>query len=454
MIHDGQTIIACSSGGQAAAIAVIRLSGPFILPHFQEAFSFPLSKVKDRKMNLGKIVGPVGELDEACFCFFEGPNSFTGENVLELFVHGNPLNVSRIIDRFLEFSFVRLAKPGEFSLRALQAKKISLAQVEGLDLFLNAISPLALEQGLSLMHGELSREYLALLEGFKKHKAALELLLDFHEDVGEEQARKIFHDTWSAFYFRLTTLAKRVGPNSSSLLRPEVVIAGLPNAGKSTFFNWALSEERALVSSIKGTTRDFLSEDIKFGDVTYRLIDTAGVRDTTDGLEAAGIERTWRRLELAFFSVLLINPFETDSPQLKELLKHKFDLIFFTHADHPGSAEARAILESMFPVLSGQPEIGIPQLGPVELGEFGQKLNNKYVEALEGKPLLVDRHKRLILDAFKQSKYYSSINAIEQDLAIISHELNELGHCLQELLGIVSADDLLDDIFANFCIGK
>lgn len=454
MIHDGKTIIACSTGGQAnTAIAIIRLSGPFSLTDFSHYFSTNLDKHKPREMILTRLLDGKNTVDEICVCFFRNPASYTGENLLELHVHGNRLNVERIISLFLKIPTIREAQPGEFSLRALQNKKISLSQAEGLDLFLNASSPLALEQGMELLNGDLHESYLAIFESYKTHKAALELLLDFHEDVGEEEAWKLLKQSWNNFYSQLSTLVKRVKPNSSKLLKPEIVIAGLPNAGKSTFFNALLSEERAIVSSVAGTTRDYLAEDISIGGVTYRLLDTAGVRETSDFVESEGIKRTKERIERAFFSILLINPFESNLQDIKRLAQISFDFIFYTHADGPGFIEYKNILKTQGVVLSGQ-DISLKQDISQVFQYVEATVNKKYRTLAELKPLLLERHKSLILKSFSVSEGYAQVLASSADVGILSHELNDLAHCLQELLGVVSPDEVLDHIFANFCIGK
>jgi tRNA modification GTPase len=448
MIHDGKTIIACASGAHAhAAIAVIRLSGFKQLSDFQPFFTLQLEPVKPRTMVRAKLTSSGDMVDDICFCYFAAPASYTGENLLELYVHGNTLNVERILALFQTQEFVRLAQPGEFSLRALQNKKLTLSQVEGLDLFLNASTPLALNQGMALLHGDLHQAYLDLFVSYKHHKAALELLLDFHEDVGEEEGRAQLNESWKTFYAQLSSLQKRLDPHSSRLLRPEIVIAGLPNAGKSTLFNRWLGEERAIVSAQAGTTRDYIAEDVQIAGVTYRLVDTAGVREAQDKIESRGIELTQQRLARAFYSVLLINPFESDVGELKKLTEHSFDLIVFTHADCEGFAKA---MEGL--VLSGQTLI--TGKNDNDFSDIGGLVNKKYVEATAHSPILQERHKAVISTCWTSAQTYQNTLQNQSDMAILSHELNTLGHCLQELLGIVSPDEVLDHIFANFCIGK
>jgi tRNA modification GTPase len=448
MIQDGKTIIACASGAHAhAAIAVIRLSGFKQLSDFQSFFSLQLARVKPRTMVRAKLMSGSEMVDDICFSYFAAPASYTGENLLELYVHGNTLNVERILALFQTQKSVRLAQPGEFSLRALQNKKLTLSQVEGLDLFLNASTPLALNQGMALLHGDLHQAYLDLFVSYKHHKAALELLLDFHEDVGEEEGRTQLNVSWKTLYAQLSSLHKRLDPHSSRLLRPEIVIAGLPNAGKSTLFNRWLGEERAIVSAQAGTTRDYIAEDVQIAGVTYRLVDTAGVREAQDKIESRGIELTQQRLARAFYSVLLINPFESDENELKKLMAHSFDLVVFTHADCEGFSDVKKGL-----VLSGQTLFTGKNDNDFKDIEFC--INRKYVEATAHSPILQERHKSVISVCWAMAQTYENTLQNQSDMAILSHELNTLGHCLQELLGIVSPDEVLDHIFANFCIGK
>lgn len=452
MISDDKAIVACATGNHAhCAIAIIRVSGFKSLD--QLAGFFKNKSFHPFQMTRSDFIVDNEVWDDLCYCYFQNPKSYTGENLLELYVHGNTLNVHRILKVLSSLPDFRMAKAGEFTLRALQNNKITLSQAEGLDLFLNASTPLALTQGLSLLHGELHQHYLSLYESFKVHKAALELLLDFHEDVGESQAFESLNSSWKSFKDKIHFLNTKISPHSSRLLRPEVVVAGLPNAGKSTFFNLVLGERRAIVSSTAGTTRDYLTEDFSIKDVTYRLVDTAGIREASDEIEKGGIEFSFDKIKNAFFRILLINPLETDLSSLKNLLNFDFDQIVFTHSDCEGFEAAKdMILRDLGVVLSGHIETSL--VNPSNINWLGNKLNSKYLSLTEHSPILQDRHKQVISAIYDASILYENTRANESDIAILSHELNTLGHCLEELLGIVSPDEVLDHIFSNFCIGK
>jgi tRNA modification GTPase len=454
-LYSDDPIIACSTGTHAnAAMAVIRISGfkslSVFAPFFKKDISGP---IEPRKVYYTKLVLQGQIIDDLCFTYFEGPKSYNGENVLELSVHGNTLNVERILELFVAYGGCRLANPGEFTYRALKNKKLTLSQVEGLDLFLNANSGYALDQGLSLLSGNLQEVYTELYDLFLVHKSSLELSIDFSDDIGEEAARDYFLKSLESFAKKFQTLVKRVQPMEHNLIQPEIVLAGLPNSGKSSLFNYLLSDERAIVSSIAGTTRDYLTEAIVIEGVKYKLIDTAGIRESEDLIEAEGIKRTKKKLAESFFSILLVNPFEIVNG-FAELINNKFDLILFTHSDLPGFKEARQKIEKSHPELGPMGAIDLRSLGQEWELSLHMLINKKYLDETLSKPILLDRHKHLILQTDKILKQYQSLTAYESDVAILSQELNALGHCVSELIGIVSPDQILNSIFSNFCIGK
>ena len=454
-LYSDDPIIACSTCAQVnTAMAVIRVSGFNSLSDFSSFFIKDLNgPIEPRHVYYTKMVLQGQLIDDLCFAFFPGPNSYSGENILELSVHGNTLNIERIINIFIKDGGCRLAYPGEFTYRALKNKKLTLTQVEGIDLFLNANSGYALDQGLSLLSGNLHEVYQEILNLFVIHKSSLELFIDFSDDIGEEAAKKYFRETLNALVKKFQGLVKRVQPMDFNLLQPEIVLAGLPNSGKSSLFNLLLSDERAIVSELAGTTRDYLAETILISGVKYKLVDTAGIREATDLIEAEGIKRTRKKLSESFFSVLLINPFQIVDG-FSDLLQNKFDLIFFTHADLIGFLEAKDFLVKKYPFLGpmGAVDLKNPDL------PFEQKLhasiNKKYLSKISDSPILLDRHKHLILQFSQLLTEYQQLTLNESDVAVISQELNALGHCISELVGIVSPDQILNSIFSNFCIGK
>lgn len=507
-------IIACSTGTLSnTAIAVIRLSGFKSLIDLQPFFSFAIKKVKARTSHLTNIIFENQIFDNGLMVFFPEGESYTGENVLELSVHGNLLNVQRILDLFIEKAHFRSANPGEFTYRALKNKKLSLSQVEGLDMLLNANSNLMLSQGLDILQGELHAQYMRLYGSFIKLKAAVELSIDFSEDMGEEESKLLFQQSFQSFQGQLESLHRRTQGNVSSLLAPEAVLVGQTNAGKSSLFNLLLKHNRSIVSSIAGTTRDYVSEVIHIDGTNFKLVDTAGIRESNDVIENIGIDRAFEILKRAFFKILIVNPFETNAEYLSKLTAINFDLLIISHSDRAGFEKKISSLDlgkikaievamasfesgsigpidltkfksgpigptqnnatsgSMGPVPEKSGSIGpensnfivapIEPVGPKSISESGpieplvkKILAKKFYAATSNSPILLERHRACINELyFKSLDLFNKINTID-DIAILSSEVNIFANYLSELIGIVSPDDVLNSIFANFCIGK
>ena len=493
-LRDDLPIIACSTGGNSnTAIALIRLSGFKDLLDLQKFFSFKLTKVTKRTSHLTNIIFQDKVFDNGLLVYFPAGESFTGENVLELSVHGNQLNIQRIIHLFLENGGFRAAHPGEFSYRALKNKKLSLSQVEGLDMLLNANSSLMLSQGLDILQGDLHAQYMALYDAFIKLKSSIEISIDFSDDVGAEEMQKLFTNSFDKFFKIISSLKSRTEGNLSSLLSPEIVLVGQTNAGKSSLFNILVKEDRSIVSNIAGTTRDYISEVIHVDGTNFKLVDTAGIRESKDVIENIGIKRALEILSRAFFKILIVNPFETEASYLKKFSDIEFDFLLISHSDKEGfenaihgidfsqisvkkiakasfeksksgSIEPLTISGPMGPVLVKVGSIGPSSLksGSIEPANFSgpiepvirANLLEKYQEITANNPILLDRHRQALNKIYSKSLNFSNNIKELDDVAILSSEVNLLGHDLSELIGIVSPDDVLNSIFANFCIGK
>ena len=474
MIHalNDDPIIALSSGSGRAAIALLRLTSPQPFEDLRAAFSFqgdfrPREAITCRLLH-GKCV-----LDQIVLTYFPAPNSYTGEFVLELSVHGNPLNVGRILRFFQDQYQLRLAFPGEFTYRALKHGKLTLSQVEGLDLLLNAQSELGLASGLEGLQGELHQRFLSLREAFISLAASLELAIDFSDDVGEEESRRNFNQCLKQFELQLHILHQRCRGDLSSLLNPSVVLLGKTNAGKSTLFNRLLNTGRSLVSNEEGTTRDYISEFVFTEGTHFQLIDTAGIRKTGQEIEKQGIEKALDLAKKAFYTLYVCNPFQaTEGSLVPEGLKA--DGIVFTHADCEGFCQR--VRELDIPVnletyLSAAPMGAGPETG----GSIGAKLAQKLktapieplcIESLWGKlgeryrektachPIASIRQEQKIKVLYHKLLKFKEVARESDDICIVSNELNLLAKDVDELVGIVSPDDVLKEVFANFCVGK
>ncbi len=505
-LDDDSVIVTCSSGlgfGNTA-VSLIRISGFQNLDHLKKFFSN--QKFRPRVCEYSLLLNSDGSvLDEILYAFFPSPKSYTGENVLELHVHGNQFNVAKIINFFKSLG-MRDAKPGEFTFRALKNRKLTLSQVEGLDLLLNANSDLAHQQGLKILNGELFHLYQKIQSLFLQMRSAVEILIDFSDDVGDDLSLKLYHSSLKSFSQEISSLHHRLSHNSNMLLHPKIVLYGDTNAGKSTLFNYLLQYNRSIVSPIAGTTRDYVSEEFSTDQVVFTLLDTAGVRKTTDEIEHAGIKLTSQILKDAFFRILVINPFLPMNLD-ERIFLGQLDMVVFTHSDQEKFSSAILNFEflknhftngaPLFFSMNDQslncrfiefgpigpngsvvhfheifqfdgsigPEVLSGSIGPVQNGgpiephfEFLFCLKflavAKFHKACEGQPILVERQAHAIQNIHKFLTAHSAELASTDDLGLLSDDVRRLGVLVSELLGITSADDVLAHVFSNFCIGK
>ncbi len=454
-IYSDGPIIACSTNfSQASALNIVRLSGFKDFGSIGPLLSIDPKKIKPRYAHYCSILDKGVVIDDVVITFFPAPHSYNGENILEISVHGNPLLTQKIISLFIDKAKFELARPGEFSYRAMKNNKLSLSQVEGLDLILNANSEYALEQGRSFLSGELQELYQELLTQFLNHKAALEILTDFSDDVGDEQAREQLKNSFDALSFMINKLKTRVSDLNSDLLKPEIVLVGLPNAGKSSLFNSFLKNERAIISSEAGTTRDYIRERIFIENNYFLLVDTAGIRESTNNIEQAGILKSLELIKNAFFKILVINPFEWDDVFFKQISKIKFNCIVFTHSD---MNNFNTLKDSMMAKLPKIPNWSV-NLHSMHKSELIQSLEseiaNHFNRLIKNKPILLERHIYKINNLANSLEEYTQVFKNEVDIGILAAEIRLLEKNINELIGIVSPNDVLRHIFTHFCIGK
>jgi tRNA modification GTPase len=442
---DSDTIISIStSTASNAAIGVIRLSG---FANFNEIQPFFVVNLADLVANKTKRTGIFFNnifYDDVLVTFFKSPASYTGENVLEIACHGNVLILRNIIDLFLKHTSIRQAKAGEFTLRALQNKKLSLSQVEGLDLLLNANNSIMINAGHSIMSGVLHDQYRKLHHAYLALKSHLELGFDFLEDVGEDFFSTNLLINFNKLKDIIFDLYKNSQFSIDQINKLSIVLFGKPNAGKSTVFNKILGRDRSIVSDVAGTTRDYISESILIDNNYFELIDTAGIHESDDLIELKGIERSKQLIDGAFFKVLVVHALDLDISKFMD-----FDYIIITHCD----------------LLSGpiEPVFYKEYIGKIDFIDINTKLiaDSLHHSLLNKLSLLkhdslipIERHRNVISVIYSFIPELTCLIQSNDDLAIISHELNSIGHLIEELVGIVSPDDVLNNIFDNFCIGK
>ncbi len=506
-------IVAVSTSTQSlSAIGIIRITG-----FTSTDFLTPLCSLKSLKPRFAHYISLKDDneiLDDGILLFFPGPNSFTGENVIEFHVHGNPFNLERIVSLLIsKYGFLK-AFPGEFTYRALRNKKMNLTQVEGLDLLLNASSSFGLSKATKIMNNELFDEYTELRNIYISLRSAIELSIDFSDDVGDDEVIALIKRHTDAFETSINNLFKRTQGDLNNLLSPKIGLYGNTNAGKSTLFNFLVGQDRAIVSDIHGTTRDFVSEYIYIDSQAYQLIDTAGLRESSDLIEVEGIKRGKKLINSSFLKFFLINAVtwdgevsdvepsayilthvdkvpEKDIKHLSSLLLKLDKPIFISgpmgaeskigpigpdlkntgpigakYNIGPMGPEVNYQFGPMGPVLFFNGPIGADFLkvdGPMGAGESGSieplftlnhLISDTYKSLAASNPIPLSRHRDLIKDIFNKFTEFKQNVFNNTDLGIVSHEINMLSISIDELLGVTSPDDVLDNIFSNFCIGK
>ena len=396
-------------------------------------------------------------LDQGIALWFPGPNSFTGEDVLELQGHGGPVILDLLLKRILTLPGLRIAKPGEFSERAFLNDKLDLAQAEAIADLIDASSEQAARSALNSLQGAFSARVNHLVEALTHLRIYVEAAIDFpDEEIDflsdgkiEAQLNQVMADLD----------AVRAEARQGSLLREgmKVVIAGRPNAGKSSLLNALAGRESAIVTEIAGTTRDVLREHIHLDGMPLHIIDTAGLRDTQDKVEQIGIERAWAEIEQADRVLFMVDGTTTDAVDPREIwpefvdrlpknigltvIRNKADLTGEDLA--PSQEQGHAVYR-----ISAKTELGLPALrehlkacmGFQGNTEGGFMARRRHLDALE-------RAAERLLVAKEQLEVFVAGELVAEELRLAQESLSEI-------TGEFSSDDLLGRIFSSFCIGK
>jgi tRNA modification GTPase len=403
-------------------------------------------------------------IDQGIALFFKGPNSFTGEDVLELQGHGGQIVLDMLIKRVMQVSGVRIAKPGEFSEQAFLNDKLDLTQAEAIADLIDATSEQAAKSALLSLQGEFSKEVHELVEQVTNLRLYVEAAIDFpDEEVDFLSDGKIA----SALYRIIDKLSTvQTSAKQGAIIREgmKVVIAGRPNAGKSSLLNALAGKESAIVTEVAGTTRDVLREHIHLDGMPLHIIDTAGLRDTDDTVEKIGIERAWAEIASADRVLFMLDGTTTDAvnphdiwPDFIDRLPLKLGVtVIRNKADltgeslvmsHEPSAQEK---DQSYPVFRISAKTG---LGVEELKQHLKSLMG-YQSNLEGGFIARRRH----LEALDLAASHLQLGKeqLEVYLAgeLLAEELRMCQMALSEITGKFTSDDLLGKIFSSFCIGK
>src|SRR6187402_3187012 len=337
------TIVALATAQGISAIAVIRLSGHDAIDIVAKTFKGKnLLEQPSHTLHFGTIRDGEKAIDEVLISIFKEPNSFTRENCVEISCHGSPVIIKEIIKVLLK-NGARLAQPGEFTKRAFLQGRFDLAQAEAVADLINAETDNARQAALNQMRGGFSKEINNLREELIHFASLIELELDFGEEDVEFAKRDDLRKLIQRIQSYLISLISSFDQGNVIKNGVPTVIAGKPNAGKSTLLNTLLNEERAIVSDIPGTTRDAIEDELILGGVNFRFIDTAGLRDTLDVIEAIGVERTRERMKKASLIIYLFDLANTTQAeiddQLKELNQQNIPVILVGNKMDKGNAQ-------------------------------------------------------------------------------------------------------------------
>lgn len=454
------TIVALSTPPGRGAIGVVRVSGPNAIRILRRMTSDETAEREPTPhcMTLRGLIDPFTgtTLDQALVCYFKAPHSFTGEDVVEFHCHGSPVLLRRVLDTILRLD-VRLANPGEFSLRAVMNGRMQLTEAEAIRDLIDAQTDAAAQQATRQLSGEISHRLQPVKEQLLKIIVRLESSLEFVED-------DLPHFEQGEMQRSLATLRSGLRSLAETFVRGrllheglKVALVGPPNAGKSSLFNCLLGHERAIVTEVPGTTRDTISELTGLDGIPVTLIDTAGMRATTDQVESLGVERTKRAAADADLLIVVLDgsqPLTEEDQLVLRNASRQRHIIAVNKSDLPGFSSEHVLSnaaagQGLAVTVSALTEDGLPELRAAMIKPF---VNGN--SAAEGLMITNARHHDLLLraiDAIAESEGLLNQRASEEIILIGLHNALKF---LGEITGDTTTEQILGQIFSTFCIGK
>ena len=441
MITD--TIVAIATAMAPGAVAIVRLSGPQCFSIVQTISSIDLTNAKGYTIHHGYIMENEQPVDEVLFSIFRSPHSYTGEDVIEINCHGG-MYIARKILSLLLGAGARLALRGEFTQRAFLNGKMDLSQAESVNDLIRATDEVNANSAMRALRGSVKRILAPLLEDLTQIIAQIEVNIDYpeyddvHQLVQEELLPKV--KTWNENLHQLIQTAQK-----AMLVRDgiDTVIIGRPNVGKSSLLNALLEEDKAIVTDIAGTTRDLVEGDIRIGDLTLHLIDTAGIHTADNQVEAIGMEKTRAVLKKAQLVLLVLDGHEElreEDRQLLEETKSYNRIIVYNKKDlkeTPNTLSISAAQGDLSPLI--------------------QAIEEKYAEGVLSAKSDTFNNERQIALAMQAYHAMEEVQHSLEDGAsvdLVTMDLQEVWEALKQINGEAGRENLLDEIFSRFCLGK
>ena len=455
MTHShSDTIVALATAQGVSAIAVIRLSGRDSIAIAQKVFSGKnLLEQPSHTLHFGSITDEDKAIDEVLVSLFKEPNSFTRENAIEISCHGSPVIVKEIIKVLLK-NGARLAGPGEFTKRAFLNGRFDLAQAEAVADLITAETDNARQAALNQMRGGFSSEIKHLRDELIHFASLIELELDFGEEDVEFAKRDDLKKLIYTIQTYLSSLIQSFDQGNVIKNGIPTVIAGKPNAGKSTLLNVLLNEEKAIVSEIPGTTRDVIEDEMVLGGINFRFIDTAGLRETTDVIEAIGVGRTREQMKKASLILYLFDLSNTSEKEIKTEVEglDQLGIPYLKIGNKMDKVEVKwlhELTQQNFILISASQKTNIPELKNHILDRF-------HINPIKQGDVLVTnlRHYQNLLQT--HSALARVLHGMDQGVTgdFLAMDIRQALHFLGEITGEITTDDLLANIFGKFCIGK
>ena len=450
MIFENDTIVALATPPGVGALAIVRISGKDSVSIVDKIFKgkSKLSECDSHTIHYGKIFSSEELIDDVLVSIFKNPNSYTGEDSIEISSHGSPQIIQKIIEALLKYN-VRNAEPGEFTKRAFLNGKLDLTQAEAVADIINARTEASLRGARNQLDGLLSKKIDNLKTKLVNVLSLLELELDFSEEglefVAKENVLSLVEQIKDEISYLISTF--RFG----KVIRDgiNVAIVGEPNVGKSSLLNYLLKESRAIVSKKPGTTRDIIKEEVFIDGFLVRLFDTAGIRDTSDEIENEGVSRSWAAVKEADI-IIFLNDIELGlSKKLADYLSEHFEseriIVVFNKVDKLHD----------FSFING---IKISALSGYGISDLVSEIKFRTLGTINysEKSALISSQRHFIALNSSLNCLNTLEQSIQKDLSeeYLAVDIRTAVDFLNEIIGVVTSEDILNNVFKNFCIGK